>query len=48
MVFMLDYSQFGVILSDIIFEEGLSWTFSSDRYCNFTLSALSSVFTTYL
>lgn len=33
---------------DVALEDGSSETFSKERYCNFTLSALSNVFTTYL
>ena len=43
------YNQLGVILLVAIgFGDGLSGTLARERYCSFTLSALSNVFTTYL
>lgn len=43
------YSQFGVIaLFELTLEDSSSVNFAKERYCNLTLSALSSVLTTYL
>ncbi|KAG5607424.1 hypothetical protein H5410_028916 [Solanum commersonii] len=42
------YSQLAAVLLDIGWIDKLSETLARERYCNFTLSALSNVFTTYL
>lgn len=42
------YSQLAVVLLDVGWIDKLSETLARERYCNFTLSALSNVFTTYL